>query len=329
MAETRNFYVRGRRVETDLSDREAAIVCRDLLPGNPFALSLANQLLGRGRLSPNQLPWLHALAVEAARPRPEPTAPVAAAALAVADVDPATLLDVAGRPTRTFTTTRGDATDSPYADGEALRLCEVATWQGGRDMARQARAGRPLSANQLAWAHRVAVQVADRLRRGRAEAADREGAARTPEYEPILELRTIVNMIARAGESGLKEPRITLPMADDVVLRFGRSRGAERIWVDHGPREGRKTLLGMIDPEGTLTPVAAIPDEVLGLLLEFNDDPVAVSRRLGHVSGRCCYCGLSLTDYRSTAVGFGPVCSRNWGLHEEWKAAAPLDLAAV
>jgi hypothetical protein len=34
----------------------------------------------------------------------------------------------------------------------------------------------------------------------------------------------------------------------------------------------------------------------------------------GRRMGECCFCGLTLTDGRSIAVGYGPICAGKWGL---------------
>lgn len=34
----------------------------------------------------------------------------------------------------------------------------------------------------------------------------------------------------------------------------------------------------------------------------------------GHDAGQCIYCGLSLDDARSVAMGYGPTCAKNYGL---------------
>ncbi len=50
------------------------------------------------------------------------------------------------------------------------------------------------------------------------------------------------------------------------------------------------------------------------LIADISADPVGYAQRYGRVTGSCSFCGQTLTDPRSTAVGYGPVCAGNWGL---------------
>jgi hypothetical protein len=49
-------------------------------------------------------------------------------------------------------------------------------------------------------------------------------------------------------------------------------------------------------------------------LRAFSEAPAAVAAEYGRLNGACCFCGLKLEDERSVAVGYGPVCAKNWGL---------------
>lgn len=53
---------------------------------------------------------------------------------------------------------------------------------------------------------------------------------------------------------------------------------------------------------------------VVTQLREFSADPVGVATAHGKLTGNCCFCHLPLTDGRSTVVGYGPVCAKNWDL---------------
>lgn len=58
------------------------------------------------------------------------------------------------------------------------------------------------------------------------------------------------------------------------------------------------------------------PSDLWVLLVAFANQPAKVAASFGHLTGRCCFCNSGLTDERSTSVGYGPVCAKNWGL--EW-----------
>lgn len=54
-----------------------------------------------------------------------------------------------------------------------------------------------------------------------------------------------------------------------------------------------------------------------GAISRLSDDTVATAEqatRFGRLYGRCVYCSHELTDERSIAVGYGPVCAENNGL---------------
>lgn len=52
------------------------------------------------------------------------------------------------------------------------------------------------------------------------------------------------------------------------------------------------------------------------------NDPAQAAREYGHLTGRCCFCGDFLSTPESTALGYGPVCARKWGLAHGKRAAA-------
>lgn len=43
-------------------------------------------------------------------------------------------------------------------------------------------------------------------------------------------------------------------------------------------------------------------------------DPAAAAAAYGHAKGTCCFCARDLTDGRSVAVGYGPICAEHYGL---------------
>ncbi len=74
-------------------------------------------------------------------------------------------------------------------------------------------------------------------------------------------------------------------------------------------------LLGQLLPSGEVTArVAEIPPAVLCLLDNLECDPEGTAAEYGRTSGVCCYCGNELTDARSKAVGYGPVCAKSYRL---------------
>jgi hypothetical protein len=56
------------------------------------------------------------------------------------------------------------------------------------------------------------------------------------------------------------------------------------------------------------------PAGLVDALAAFAADPAKVAGQYGRLHGRCCFCDLPLKDERSTAVGYGPVCAKHWGV---------------
>ena len=90
----------------------------------------------------------------------------------------------------------------------------------------------------------------------------------------------------------------------------------------YGDRDwfGRVTRVGEFEPcrrydSGTQTAITAA-------LRALANDPAKAAADYGKLTGSCCFCGLTLTDERSTAAGFGPVCAKHFGLAWGSKVAA-------
>ena len=97
-------------------------------------------------------------------------------------------------------------------------------------------------------------------------------------------------------------------------LRIARKNQHSLCWITLGDDcvgkldEGRAVLFSrrMRNP-GTERPV------IEALLAELNENPLAAARKYGKLAGRCCSCGLDLTDPQSIAAGIGPICARKFG----------------
>ena len=59
---------------------------------------------------------------------------------------------------------------------------------------------------------------------------------------------------------------------------------------------------------------AALRDEYIQCLQEFNDNPIEIARAYSSKYGKCSFCARPLSDPRSTEVGYGPICATNYGL---------------
>ena len=54
--------------------------------------------------------------------------------------------------------------------------------------------------------------------------------------------------------------------------------------------------------------------DIAELIRDFAADPAGVTAKYGHSTGHCSFCLMPLTDERSLAAGYGPVCAGNFNL---------------
>jgi hypothetical protein len=133
----------------------------------------------------------------------------------------------------------------------------------------------------------------------------------------VAGLKRIFALFAAAANAQLKNPAIRL--ADDaghhmvLSLASATSKNPGCIYVK-GDR-GSGQYFGKITPIGRFMSVANCPATVEGQLQAFAADPETVAAKYGKLTGRCCFCGRALTDERSTAMGYGPVCAHKFGLN--------------
>ena len=57
----------------------------------------------------------------------------------------------------------------------------------------------------------------------------------------------------------------------------------------------------------------------------FRQDPIGVMTAHGKKTGNCCFCGRDLTDHRSTAHGYGPICAKKFSLVWDSKSAMVIE----
>lgn len=174
-----------------------------------------------------------------------------------------------------------------------------------------------LTENKRAWVHKLIA---------RAETVE------TPETAAVRnvgDLTGILNLFAVATEH-LKSPAIELTVpgfeqAIRVSVATDRSRFPGSLSVLSAARDQmgdngfmQRTWFGRVMQSGVFTPGRAINasyrDAVVERLREFARDPAKVASEEGKLNGRCCFCRQSLKDARSTAVGYGKTCARNFGV---------------
>lgn len=79
---------------------------------------------------------------------------------------------------------------------------------------------------------------------------------------------------------------------------------------------GDRRFYGTVGRDGRLranAAAAALPT-LQSVLETISADPLGYARAYGLETKECCFCAISLTDPRSRAAGYGPICARNYGL---------------
>jgi len=219
--------------------------------------------------------------------------------------------------TQTITVTKRDGTtksvSSPHADydiGDVL----VRYLDEGK-LPRTKRDGTPtfaaslgrsyegygLSEAQTKWAHILVVEV---------DAPRQEPA-------PTASLPRI-RMMMDAAAAEIRYPKIKLTAPDDSPIRLSRagdqSRTPGSIAITDGRPFGENTFYGSVDLEGNLRARDAMTPEILDFIKSFDANPESVATAYGLRTGACCFCRRGLTDGRSVAKGYGPICAENYGL---------------
>jgi hypothetical protein len=160
-----------------------------------------------------------------------------------------------------------------------------------------------------------------------------------PEVDKI-EVGSMTGVIALfdKAKKHLKHPKITLTLKGSPItlaMAGAASKAPGSINVMGEGKYPDREWFGRISPAGEWSPSRALDGDatkreaLLKLLTEFAQSPAEVAKNHGALTGNCSFCNLALTDPRSVAAGFGPVCADHYGLTAEWKAAANKTLAAA
>lgn len=138
-----------------------------------------------------------------------------------------------------------------------------------------------------------------------------------PQVENVGDFTGVIALMGRAAMS-LKYPKIRLQDAQGrhVVLAVAgkRAKAPGTVNVTDGLPFGQNTWYGRIDKDGSWTRSRAADDVIGSLLTSVAQDPAGTAARHGKLTGNCCFCNRALEDARSTEVGYGPVCAKNFGL---------------
>lgn len=200
---------------------------------------------------------------------------------------------------------KGTSFNSDLTDEEALAVLRGLTRSNfAQDLVRQNdQRRRPLSGNQWAWVHKLAT----------------DAKKPAPTAVALGDVKGIIDLFQTAG-SRLQHPKIHLVTPNHQSLKLAiagaRARFPGSVNVTSDEKYGESTWFGRIHLDGRFEPGRSCTDEITQYLVAFSADPARIAAEDGKKSGRCCYCAQPLTDERSLAVGWGPVCDANWGLNQ-------------
>ncbi len=221
--------------------------------------------------------------------------------------------------TITVQTRRGPKiVESSFTDREAIDSLRGSDSTFAADLIRQHDASRrPLSVVQMAWIHVLAVEAQPSQPTAPPAVQTPPVAAQTAEMVTDDDgMVKIVAMFKKAG-STLKAPKIRLQDGSGRTYQLRLAGPYQRYPGTVNVTTGRGSVwLGRIMEDGLFLPTRhdPLPDGLVDLLAAFAADPASVARKYGGLTGRCCFCGLTLTDPRSTTAGYGPVCAVNYSL---------------
>lgn len=133
----------------------------------------------------------------------------------------------------------------------------------------------------------------------------------------------VVIRLFQTGKSNLKFPKVRIlsPAGKHLLVRLAgeksKYRGELQV-LDQDQQDlsdwgYSKRYYGRIDHEGVFHTSGKCDQDVADAINEFAKDPIQAAKAYGHITGNCCYCGKKLTDARSTEVGYGATCAKNWG----------------
>ena len=200
-------------------------------------------------------------------------------------------------------------TELPFID--ALLIVKDIDGEFAQSLYRKSRSG-SLSDRQMFWIHKLAH--------------DRSHPP-TPVEEKVVNVSSILKLFETAKQH-LKYPKIRFALDADCVVRLSlageRSKYPGSIQVTSDDQYESRVWYGRIETNGVY--VRAFrehrsADLVAQAIHDFASDPAEYASKYGRLVGSCCFCNQSLTDDRSTAVGYGKKCASHYGLLWGVKAA--------
>lgn len=141
-----------------------------------------------------------------------------------------------------------------------------------------------------------------------------------PEKPNVGSLQGVVQLLERARQH-LKHPAVLVRVQGrDMRLNIAgeQSRAPDSINVTTPGSFHDRTWFGRIDREGNFEASRRESHEtttaIVAALRALAEDPAKAASEYGRMTGICAFCGTPLTDERSTAVGYGKICSQHYHL---------------
>jgi len=157
-----------------------------------------------------------------------------------------------------------------------------------------------LTDKQIAWAHKLANDhVAPKLPR---------------ESDVKLDLSKVFELLDKGKAAGLQYPKLRFQLECGMLtlsIAGPNAKMPDTLNVSTG--KSRDDFHGRARRDGTWVPGRSSA-EVMAFLAELAVDPIGTCAKYGKLGGCCVFCMLGLTDERSLAMGYGPVCAKNWSL---------------
>jgi hypothetical protein len=151
-----------------------------------------------------------------------------------------------------------------------------------------------------------------------ATAAVKEPEAPKPKVE-VGDMQGVVKLFEFASKH-LKFPAVVLGDVSLGAIRLFRAGEKAKVpgsVTVVGIEGGTNDWLGRVLLDGKFEArKSGVPDSLVELIRAFAKEPAKVAAEHGKLTGKCCFCNSVLTDEKSTAVGYGPVCAKRFGL--EW-----------
>lgn len=150
-----------------------------------------------------------------------------------------------------------------------------------------------------------------------------------PKVVSVGEFSGVVALFQKAKEH-LKFPKIVLQCDGKKITLALAGKTSKYPGSINVMGEGSypdRPWYGRVDQQGNWTPSMKVESKpeffeaLQTLLVKFAKAPARVAKEHGKLTGNCCFCNSPLSDPRSTAAGFGPVCADHYGLTVEWKTA--------